>query len=275
MTSHFLEQIGLAGLDIGILILVLFVILLITLIILIVTAAKLSSLQRKYDSFMKGRGGRSLEAEIRNLFYDIDYLKDSAEAHERTIRHLYKRLETVYQKIGIVKYDAFHQMGGKLSFALALLDENNNGFLLNSVHSSDGSYCYVKEIKDSSCEIELSSDEQKALDQALSCVIPAAPARERKKKAEPESRTPARSQEPRRKQPAYSEEDYDEYEDEPEAYEDEAYDNEAYDEDAYDDPDLLEAEQVINNLSGRHKVVADDDFDEGVVSYTTGKRRKR
>ena len=275
MTSNLLNSLGLMNLDIGIVLLILILLIIVLFILLFSTMSKLTQLRKRYEGFMRGRSARSMEEEIRNLFYDIDYLKDSAEAHERTIRHLYKRLETVYQKIGIVKYDAFHQMGGKLSFALALLDENNNGFLLNSVHSSDGSYCYVKEIKDSSCEIELSSDEQKALDQALSCVIPAAPARERKKKAEPESRTPARSQEPRRKQPAYSEEDYDEYEDEPEAYEDEAYDNEAYDEDAYDDPDLLEAEQVINNLSGRHKVVADDDFDEGVVSYTTGKRRKR
>ena len=40
-----------------------------------------------------------------------------------------------YQKIGVVKYDAFNEMGGKLSFVLALLDNRNNGFILNAMHS--------------------------------------------------------------------------------------------------------------------------------------------
>ena len=44
-------------------------------------------------------------------------------------------MESAYQKMGLVKYDAFNQMGGQLSFSLALLDENNNGFIINSVHS--------------------------------------------------------------------------------------------------------------------------------------------
>ena len=52
-----------------------------------------------------------------------------------------------YDTVGIIKYDAFQQMGGKLSFSLALLDENNNGFIINSVHSTEGCYSYTKEIK--------------------------------------------------------------------------------------------------------------------------------
>ena len=51
---------------------------------------------------------------------------------------------------------------------MALLDENNNGFLMNSVHSSDGNYCYIKEIVQGNSSIELSGDEQNALNQALS-----------------------------------------------------------------------------------------------------------
>ena len=58
-------------------------------------------------------------------------------------------------------------MGGMLSFSLALLNDQNNGFIINSVHSSDGCYSYTKEIKDGISEISLGEEEKKALDIAL------------------------------------------------------------------------------------------------------------
>ena len=85
----------------------------------------------------------------------------------RRIKKIYKKFEGAFQKIGITKYDAFNQMGGKLSFCLALLDENDNGFLLNSVHSTEGCYSYTKEIKNGLCDISLGDEEKKALDMAL------------------------------------------------------------------------------------------------------------
>ena len=80
---------------------------------------------------------------------------------------VYKRLETTYQKMGLVKYDAFHQMGGKLSFSLALLNENNDGFIINSVHSTEGCYSYTKEIEAGICSITLGKEESEALAQAI------------------------------------------------------------------------------------------------------------
>ncbi len=167
MTSNLLQSMGLGSVDIGLLFLIVLGLVLLLFILLIVTMTKLSGLKKRYEAFMRGSSARSMEEEIKNLFYDIDYLKKETSQNKREIRHIYKRLETVFQKVGLVKYDAFHQMGGKLSFALALLDEKNNGFLMNSVHSSDGSYCYIKEIHEGSSAIELSGDEQEALARAL------------------------------------------------------------------------------------------------------------
>ena len=65
--------------------------------------------------------------------------------------------------MGLVKYDACNQMGGQLSFSLALLDENNNGFIINSVHSVEGCYSYTKEIKQGESTISLGDEEAKAL----------------------------------------------------------------------------------------------------------------
>lgn len=65
--------------------------------------------------------------------------------------------------MGIVKYDAFSQMGGQLSFCIALLDENDNGFIINSVHSTEGCYTYTKEIKNGECKITLGTEEAEAM----------------------------------------------------------------------------------------------------------------
>ena len=80
---------------------------------------------------------------------------------------MYKKLQSTFQKVGIVKYDAFNQMGGQLSFSLALLDENDNGFILNCVHSTEGCYSYTKEIKNGMCEISLGDEEKEALNIAM------------------------------------------------------------------------------------------------------------
>ena len=101
------------------------------------------------------------------LYEDNKLIKASMDKNRKDIESLYKKFEGAFQKIGIIKYDAFNQMGGKLSFSLALLDENDNGFILNSVHSSEGCYSYTKEIKNGLSEISLGEEEKKALDMAM------------------------------------------------------------------------------------------------------------
>ena len=85
----------------------------------------------------------------------------------KDINNLYKKHESAFQKMGLVKYDAFHQMGGQLSFSLCLLDDNNNGFIINSVHSTEGCYSYTKEIKAGESAIDLGVEESEALSIAL------------------------------------------------------------------------------------------------------------
>lgn len=161
--STFLNQIGLGSLDIGLLLAVLVVLVLILVILSIVQTVKANKLKKRLDKFLLGKNGASLEQEITGLFEDNKFLKANAEKNKKDIRTLYKKLESAYQKMGLVKYDAFNQMGGQLSFSLALLDENNNGFILNSVHSVEGCYSYTKEIKGGECSLELGKEEAEAL----------------------------------------------------------------------------------------------------------------
>lgn len=167
MTSEIMNSLGLGALDIAYLFIGILALILILFILLIITMVKQSKLKKRYQAFMLGSDAKSMEDEIAGLFQDINILKGETKDNKKEIKHIYKRLETVFQKIGIVKYDAFQQMGGKLSFSLALLDENDNGFIMNSVHSTDGCYSYTKEIKNGECEISLGEEEKKALNMAM------------------------------------------------------------------------------------------------------------
>lgn len=139
----------------------------ILLILSVVQFIQLSRLKKKLRSFTSGKNGADLEKTIISLVEDNKFLKTDVKNSRREISRIYKRLETTYQKMGLVKYDAFKQMGGQLSFTLALLDEKNSGFIINSVHCTDGCYSYTKEIKYGESAIELSAEESEALAMAI------------------------------------------------------------------------------------------------------------
>lgn len=165
-SSTFLNQLGFGWFDLGYLLIVvavLAVIMLIVIILLINQMLKVNRLKKRLNRFLLGNDGSSLEQEIIGLFEDNKFLKNASEKNQRDIQALFKRMESVYQKMGLVKYDAFQHMGGQLSYSLALLDENNNGFIINSVHSTEGCYSYSKEIRSNDTNITLSKEEAEAL----------------------------------------------------------------------------------------------------------------
>ena len=165
-SSAFLNQIGLGSFDLGYLVIggaVLAVLLLVVLILLIAQSIRLKKLRRRLDAFLLGKDGKSLEQDIIGLIEDNKFFNITLDKHTQDIKQIFKRLETVYQKMGLVRYDAFNQMGGQLSYSLVLLDENNNGFIINSVHSTEGCYSYSKEIRSGDNNISLSKEEEEAL----------------------------------------------------------------------------------------------------------------
>lgn len=167
MNSNFLESIGLGSLDIGYVLIGFAALILILIILVTVQISKTNKLKKRYEKFMRGKEVKSLEQEIIGLYEDNKFLRITTEKNRSDIRKLYKKFESAFQKVGLVKYDAFKQMGGQLSFSLALLDENNNGFIINSVHSTEGCYSYTKEIKNGESAISLGEEEKKALDIAM------------------------------------------------------------------------------------------------------------
>ena len=167
INSSILNKIGLGWLDIGYVLIGLLIIIIILIITNLNMSSRIKKLENRMKKFMSGKDAKSLEQDIIGLYEDNKFLKVNVEKNKKDIRNLNKNMQSVFQKYGIVKYDAFHQMGGKLSFSLALLDQENNGFILNSVHSTDGCYTYTKEIINGECKIDLGEEEKQALSIAM------------------------------------------------------------------------------------------------------------
>lgn len=155
------------GVDVAYILIGMLVLIIVLLILILVNKSKLKKLEEKYERFMLGSDGETLEATILEKFDEIDDLKEQNEIKSQLIKNLQDNLVITYQKIGLVKYDAFKEMGGKISFALALLNKENTGVILNAMHSRDGCYTYVKEIIKGESFIELATEEKEALEQAI------------------------------------------------------------------------------------------------------------
>lgn len=155
------------GIDSGIIIIVLLVIVVILIGFMISNGMRLTRLERKYKMFMKGSDAQSLEKTFVRKFAQIDRLYEAKDQHDHELLFIKKNLDKMFSKYGVEKYDAFDDVGGKLSFALALLDKDNTGLILNAVHSRDNCFLYLKEIVKGESYVMLSQEEVEALRKAV------------------------------------------------------------------------------------------------------------
>ena len=155
------------GIDPGIILIFVLGVLLIVLVYMIKISMKMSRFIKKYKMFMRGMDGASLERAFAARFNQMDLLEENSRNHMEEIRKIKEVQNITLNKVAIVKYDAFKEMGGKLSFALAMLEKENNVFVMNAIHSSDGCYTYVKEIVKGESYVVLGEEEKEALRQAV------------------------------------------------------------------------------------------------------------
>lgn len=129
--------------------------------------SKVSALTRKYQYFMAGEEGASLE---RHLSVEVKELREMTRS-SKDMLHQHELLSNMqvqsFQRSGLVKYDAFDDSGDKLSFSLTLLDGANNGFVLSSLVGRETSRIYVKPILNGQCREAISSEEAESIGMAL------------------------------------------------------------------------------------------------------------
>lgn len=164
MESKILSTIGI---DPGIIIILMLILIIVLFILNVNVTMNYNRLKSSYQTFMKGKDGKTLEESMKERYTDLESVVKVVKQNRLDIRELNRKMDRNYQKIGVVKYDAFNEMGGKLSFVLALLDNRNNGFILNAMHSREGCYTYVKEIVKGESFVELAEEEAEALDKAI------------------------------------------------------------------------------------------------------------
>lgn len=155
------------GVDPALIFLFILILIVVLFVLYVNLTVKYNRLQSSYNTFMKGRNGKTLEESLKEKFGEVDSILKVTKQNRNDIKEITKKLDRNFQKTGIVKYDAFNEMGGKLSFAVALLDFNNNGWIINAMHSREGCYTYIKEIIKGESYIELAEEEAEALDKAI------------------------------------------------------------------------------------------------------------
>lgn len=129
---------------------------------------KYSNLNRKYKNFMKKLGnGKNLEEDLETYMYRVDKIEKQNAEISNQVKMLDMDLTKCIQKVGIVRYSAFKDMGSDLSFALALLDENNDGIVLNGIYSREMSNIYAKPIKNGQSTYTMSEEEAEAIQKAI------------------------------------------------------------------------------------------------------------
>ena len=162
-----IERLNELGIDPLTIIIVMILLQCLIIVLLIGSHVKYYRMRKNYASFMRGKNGMNMEESILTKFEEIDKYIHITDENAKDIKEIYRRIGKHYQKAGIVKYDAFLEMGGNLSFALTLLDQDDTGFIMNVLHSRDGCYTYIKEIIKGESYIELAEEESESLERAI------------------------------------------------------------------------------------------------------------
>lgn len=122
-------------------------------------------LSKKYLSFMKKLGnGNNLDEMLKKYLEDVKNVKQDNSEIKAYYTKLDNDINASIQKIGLVRYNAFKDVGSDLSFAVALLDRENNGIVFNGIYGSESSNIYAKPIKNGESSYQLSEEEKYAID---------------------------------------------------------------------------------------------------------------
>lgn len=142
------------------------VLIILLLIITIANSVKLRKMIRKYEKLISNCNSGDLEEVVLNYYGKIDEIDKRYKDIQQSIQKIEGQLSLCTQKVGIVRYNAFDDVGSNLSFAIALLDENDNGVVLNGVYSRDSSVTYGKPVENGKSKYPLSAEEIQAIDLA-------------------------------------------------------------------------------------------------------------
>jgi hypothetical protein len=151
----------------NIIIMILVIIALITLLLQVINSFRIRKWKNKYYNFVKSNDDFNIEDVLNENIKNIEMLRELYYKQTLDINNIKQHVRISFQKHALLKYNAFQEMGGELSFVLVLLNQNNTGVLLNGVHSREGCYMYIKEVNEGKCDKTLSNEEKNTLQKAV------------------------------------------------------------------------------------------------------------
>ena len=141
---------------------------LLLLILYIINVISFKKINKNYKKFMKKIGnGDNIEEVLKNYINRVEEVQNKNEEIINYCKKLNNEISACIKKVGMVRYSAFKDTGSDLSFALALLNDNNDGVILNGIYSREMSNIYAKQIRNGKTNNKLSEEESKALEIAI------------------------------------------------------------------------------------------------------------
>lgn len=141
----------------------------------IIALMEATKLRKRYEHFTGGkrRPEYNMEHQFKEFHEAASKMQQRYETLAQLVRDMDKNMSKCVQKVGVIRYNPFDEVGGNLCYALAILDTENNGVVLNGIHSRTGSFTYAKPIQLGVSEYVLSEEELKALEMAkANCYTP-------------------------------------------------------------------------------------------------------
>ena len=152
----------------NILMIIILVINVLIFILYVLSNIKLSKLRKNYSDFMTKLGkGENIDVMLKDYVSQLQDIKQENKEIEKYCAVLENKENNCLQKIGLVRYNAYKDTGSNLSFAVAILDEENSGIVLNGIYARDSSNIYCKNIEKGESPYALSKEEKEAIYKAI------------------------------------------------------------------------------------------------------------
>lgn len=143
-----------------------FLIILILFLMNLSNRSKIKKLKSKYYKFMNGLSGANIEELLEDSINKVNGVIEKNKDLEYELNTVKRSVNYCIQKVGVVRYNAFDNVGSDLSFSIALLNNNDDGFVISSLYSRDSSSTYAKPVTGAKSKYALSAEELQAIDLA-------------------------------------------------------------------------------------------------------------
>jgi len=162
--SDFFSNILNVQFEIQILFTVSFIFIIINCILLIANIKKTNRIKTKYNRFMNGLSDRNMEELLETCLGSVNSVSAKNRDIELKMNEIERTILQCVQKVGIVRFNAFDNVGSDLSFSIALLDNNDSGVVLSGIYARDSSSTYAKPVSYGKSKYSLSAEEIQAID---------------------------------------------------------------------------------------------------------------